>query len=155
MITVRSARPDDAATIAEFNRTMAWETERLELDASTIQAGVTAVCDNPSRGFYVVAESGEAVVACLLVTFEWSDWRNGVFWWIQSVYVLPDFRRQGVYRRMYEMVQQLARDDDSVCGFRLYVERDNERAQATYETLGMQATHYLMFEGGPPNPQNR
>jgi ribosomal protein S18 acetylase RimI-like enzyme len=102
-------------------------------------------------GFYVVAEycasaDSREVAGSLMVTYEWSDWRNGVFWWIQSVYVKPEFRRQGVYRRLYEFIKQRAAQESNVCGFRLYVEKENRIAQATYERLGMTETYYKMFE---------
>jgi ribosomal protein S18 acetylase RimI-like enzyme len=107
---------------------------------------VRGLLEQPAAGFYLLAESAPRIVGSLLVTKEWSDWRNGDFWWIQSVYVHPDFRRQGVYKRLYLHVQELAAQDPKVCGFRLYVERENARAQATYRALGMQETRYLVFE---------
>ena len=125
---------------------MAQETEEKTLLPAVILAGVKALLANPAYGFYLVAEMDEKVVACLMITTEWSDWRNGVFWWIQSVFVIPDYRRQGIYRRMYERVKDLASQEPNVCGFRLYVERDNMRAQSTYRSLGMVETPYRMFE---------
>jgi ribosomal protein S18 acetylase RimI-like enzyme len=125
---------------------MALETEGKALIAERIDAGVRRLLVTPALGFYVVAEGQEGVVACLMVTQEWSDWRNGLFWWIQSVYVKPDWRRQGVYRRLYAHVRELAQADAAVCGFRLYVEKDNKAAQATYAALGMNPTDYLIYE---------
>ena len=136
----------DADTIAAFNSAMAFETEGKELIAEVIGAGVRRLVGMPSLGFYIVAEHAGEVVGCLMVTNEWSDWRNGLFWWIQSVYVKPEFRRQGVYRRMYEHVRGLAQSDAQVCGFRLYVEKENEAAHATYSSLGMEETDYLIYE---------
>jgi ribosomal protein S18 acetylase RimI-like enzyme len=136
----------DADTIAAFNAAMALETEGKELIPEVIGAGVRRLIGMPTLGFYVVAENAGEVVACLMITNEWSDWRNGLFWWIQSVYVEKEFRRQGVYRRMYEHVRALAQGDASVCGFRLYVEKENESAQATYASLGMKHTDYLIYE---------
>jgi len=124
---------------------MALETERKELLPEVIGAGVHSLLANPAAGFYVVAEQ-DGLIGSLMITKEWSDWRNGAFWWIQSVYVRPQSRRQGVYQRLYRHVQQLAANDPKVCGFRLYVERENSRAQATYSALGMKQTHYLVFE---------
>ncbi len=98
----------------------------------------------------MVAEHGGRVVGCLMVTNEWSDWRNGIFWWIQSVYVEAGWRRKGVYRRLYDYVRALALADPGVCGFRLYVEKENAVAQATYESLGMKATDYLVYEETRP-----
>jgi GNAT superfamily N-acetyltransferase len=136
----------DADTIAVFNAAMARETEGKALIPDVIGAGVRRLIETPSLGFYIVAEHQGRVIACLMITNEWSDWRNGLFWWIQSVYVEAPFRRQGVYRRMYDHVRGLAKADSSVCGFRLYVEKENEVAHATYGALGMQETDYLIYE---------
>ena len=143
---IRLATPADAAALVAFNAAMALETERKELLPEVIGAGVRSLLGSAASGFYVVAEEGGRVVGSLLVTKEWSDWRNGDFWWIQSVYVHPEFRRRGVYRKLYRHVQQLAAQDPKVCGFRLYVERENSRAQSTYRGLGMKETRYLVFE---------
>jgi GNAT superfamily N-acetyltransferase len=145
-LTFRRGEQRDADTIAAFNAAMALETEGKALIPEVIGAGVRRLIDTPSLGFYVVAEHAGQVVACLMVTHEWSDWRNGLFWWIQSVYVKQDFRRQGVYRRLYEHVRALASSDASVCGFRLYVENENAAAHATYASLGMKQTDYLVYE---------
>src|ERR1044072_6400724 len=148
---IRLATERDVSSLVEFNRAMARETEAKELDVEVLTAGVEGVLRNLRLGFYVVAEQKESeqestVAASLMVTFEWSDWRNGVFWWIQSVYVKPEFRRQGVYRRLYEFVKALAAAERDVRGFRLYVEKENHTAQQTYERLGMTETYYKMFE---------
>ena len=145
-MTIRSAQPQDSATIAEFNAAMALETEHLVLETDRVLAGVEAVLSDPSKGFYLVAESGGGVVGQLMVTFEWSDWRNGVFWWIQSVYVQPDSRGQGVYKALYADTQSRAAEAGNVCGIRLYVEHENRRAQQTYERLGMNNTAYYLYE---------
>ncbi len=108
--------------------------------------GVSALIVDDNKGFYLVAEQNDIVVGSLMVTTEWSDWRNGVFWWVQSVYITPDFRRQGIYAQLYAQVKTLAEQQHNVCGFRLYVEKENLIAQKTYESLGMQPTHYLMYE---------
>jgi ribosomal protein S18 acetylase RimI-like enzyme len=142
---IRLATPADAGVLIEFNAAMALETEGKELLADVIGAGVRSLLGNPAAGFYLLAEQDSAV-GSLMITKEWSDWRNGTFWWIQSVYVRPQFRRQGVYKNLYRHVQELASKDPAVCGFRLYVERENDRAQATYGALGMKQTHYLVFE---------
>lgn len=147
-IKIRLARPRDAVKIARFNNAMAMETESRSLAEGTVVAGVKAVFSSNDRGFYVVAEHGEKVVGALMVTYEWSDWRNGFFWWIQSVYVEPDFRRRGVYRLLYSFVVDRAQRAGNVYGFRLYVERANEVAQKVYANLGMHETDYLMFEMG-------
>ena len=142
----RFAAPDDATVLAEFNAAMALETEGKELLPEMIGAGVRSLLGRPGSGFYVVAEDEGQVVGSLLITKEWSDWRNGDFWWIQSVYVRPAWRRRGIYKRLYRHVQELAAKDPAVCGFRLYVERQNKQAQNTYRRLGMKETHYLVFE---------
>lgn len=143
---VRTAGPADAAAIAEYNTAMALETEQLGLRPERIDAGVRHLIAHPELGFYLVAEREAKVIGCLLVTTEWSDWRNGLFWWIQSVYVQAAHRRQGVYASLYAKVKQLAAESPQVCGFRLYVEQDNRRAQGTYRKLGMSETHYRLYE---------
>jgi len=145
-ISIRRAEPSDVDDIVAFNRAMAWETEGKELSLGLIQPGVKGLFDNPQYGFYLVAETEAQVVGSLMVTMEWSDWRNGLLWWIQSVYVRPEWRRCGVYRRLYEKVKSLAREQGGVRGFRLYVEKENQAAHRTYQSLGMQETVYLMFE---------
>ena len=147
---IRLAEGRDAQTIAEFNIAMARETEDLELDPDVIAAGVRNLLQRPDLGFYVVAEQDGAIAASLMVTFEWSDWRNGLFWWIQSVYVRPEFRRQGRYRQLHEFVAARAREQQDVCGLRLYVEVDNLIAQQTYDALGMLSLSYRMFEQSLP-----
>jgi ribosomal protein S18 acetylase RimI-like enzyme len=135
-----------AFELAEFNINMARETEGVELIPEVITAGVEAMIDNPQMGFYLVVELDNGIQASLMVTTEWSDWRNGMFWWIQSVYVRPQYRRQGLYRELYERVKELAEQEPAICGFRLYVERDNTAAQQTYRSLGMSETEYKLFE---------
>lgn len=144
--TVRKAKLSDTESIVEFNIAMAMETEEKQLDREKIEPGVAALFDHPERGFYLVAETEEAIIGSLMVTNEWSDWRNGLFWWIQSVFVIPEFRRTGVYRTMYHHVKQLAGRTSDVCGFRLYVEKENLVAQKTYKKLGMAETNYKIFE---------
>lgn len=143
---VRLAARADIDALVGFNQAMALETEGKVLETSVLTPGVAAVFDDANKGFYVVAEEGETVAGGLLVTFEWSDWRNKWFWWIQSVYVRPEHRGRSVYGQMYEFVKILADQRGNVCGFRLYVERENERAQRVYEKLGMHRSHYLAYE---------
>jgi len=144
-LAIRPARDGDAGLLVEFNRAMARETEGKELPVEIVTAGVRSLLANPGHGFYTVAESAGEVVGSLMITFEWSDWRNALFWWIQSVYVHPDFRRRGVYRRLYEHVRTRAREEGA-CGLRLYVERENAVAQGVYSALGMHRSGYLLFE---------
>jgi len=144
--TIRKAELRDAAAIAGFNSAMALETEGKALLPERVNPGVLRLLNDPSLGFYVVAEQAGGVVGSLMVTNEWSDWRNGLFWWIQSVYIMPAARRKGVYRALYDFVRDMARADPGICGFRLYVEKDNTAAQRTYSSLGMEPTDYLVYE---------
>lgn len=145
-ITVRPAGPEDQAQLVEFNALMAKETEAKDLDLPTLRHGVATVFQEGDRGFYLVAELEGAIAGQLLITTEWSDWRDGYFWWIQSVYVLPQFRRQGVYRALNDQVRSLAEARQDVCGVRLYVDKDNIGAQQVYQRLGMSPTHYDLYE---------
>jgi GNAT superfamily N-acetyltransferase len=140
------AVPEDAAAIVEFQIAMARETEDLELDRDICTEGVAAVFADSRHGFYLVAEQDGKVVASTMITYEWSDWRNGVVWWIQSVYVTPEARGRGVYKGLYAYVQELANDDDNVRGIRLYVDKRNTGAQQVYAKLGMNGEHYQVFE---------
>lgn len=146
-MNIRSAQKTDAAALVDFNQAMALETEGKNLAPETLTRGVEAVFSDEKKGFYVVAEDEGRIIGGLMVTFEWSDWRSGWFWWIQSVYILPEARGRGIYRRLYEYVKaEAARAEENVCGFRLYVEKENDAAQKVYEKLGMTASHYLMYE---------
>lgn len=145
-LKVRAAQPGDAPVIVEFQLRMARETEDLELDLGTVTRGVAAVFADPGKGAYWVAERAGEVVGGLLTTFEWSDWRNGVVLWIQSVYVVPEERGRGVYRALYEHLRRRVEADSDLKGIRLYVEKRNEAAQRVYERLGMTREHYEMFE---------
>jgi len=143
---VRRAAVGDVHVLAEFNLEMAAETEERQLDRDTLVKGVTALLENPDAGFYLVAEHQNMVIGALMVTSEWSDWRNGRFWWIQSVFVHKEYRRRGAFRTLFQRVDELASLEPDVCGLRLYVERENGPAHATYEAMGMHKTHYEMYE---------
>lgn len=143
---IRLAKVEDAPAMVEFNQAMALETEGKRLDGDVLQKGVAAVFADSDKGFYVVAEDAGRIVGGLMVTFEWSDWRNAWFWWIQSVYILPDQRGTGLYRRLYDFVKSKAAENGNVCGFRLYVETENDNAKAVYDRVGMHQSHYLMYE---------
>jgi GNAT superfamily N-acetyltransferase len=147
--TVRPATAADAETVIEFNRLLAWETEGKALDPAELSAGVRAVLADPIKGLYYLAEGEGGVAGQICLTYEFSDWRNGWMWWIQSVYVRPEFRRLGVFRALYEHVEAAARADPTVIGLRLYVENGNKAAQETYYRLGMQPAGYLMLEKYP------
>jgi GNAT superfamily N-acetyltransferase len=145
-LSIRRAAVTDASTIAEFNRRMAQETEHKTLDQRTLANGVAAVLADPAKGFYLMAELEGEPVGQLLITPEWSDWRDGWFWWVQSVYVREDARRRGVFRGLFEEVVRLAEEAGHVAGVRLYVEKDNARAQETYCNLGMAESGYRLYE---------
>ena len=145
-ILIRRGTLDDVGDIAAFNQSMARETEGIELIPEVILAGTKQLTENENLGFYLVAESAGKIIGSLMVTTEWSDWRNGQFWWIQSVYVVPAWRRRGLYRRLYEKVKALAGANENVCGYRLYVEKENTTAQTTYDRVGMHETHYKIYE---------
>lgn len=157
-VRIREAGPADAERIVSFNAAMARETEGRELDAEVLRRGVAALFEAPERGRYFVAEPLQSEgdgspVGQLMITFEWSDWRNGAIWWIQSVYVAPDWRRRGVYAALHQAVRRRARETGAV-GLRLYVDEDNAAARAVYRALGMKPSRYLMFEemwGEPPS----
>lgn len=147
--TVRAAQLADVPAIVGFQRAMARETEGKDLDPARVTRGVEAVlaaADGADRGFYLVAEDRGDPVASLLVTYEWSDWRDGWFWWVQSVFVLPSHRGRGVYRALYAEVLERAGARGDVCGVRLYVEYDNAAAQAVYQRLGMHRARYHLYE---------
>ena len=144
-ICIRDACAGDLDSLVAFNDAMALETENKTLDPAVLRDGVAKVIAEPARGFYLVAEVEGAVAGCLMITFEWSDWRNGDWWWLQSVYVVPAHRRQGVFRALYREVEHRATQRADVVGLRLYVERDNARAQRTYEALGMREDQYRMY----------
>jgi GNAT superfamily N-acetyltransferase len=145
-ITYRDAHLSDGDAIVSFQIAMARETEDLDLDREVLARGVEAVFSDPQLGRYFIAESDSRVVASLLITYEWSDWRNGVVWWIQSVYVMPEFRRQRIYAGLYEHVKKIVDAESHVRGIRLYVDRRNTRAQEVYARLGMNGEHYQVFE---------
>jgi len=143
---IRKATIEDWQAIAEFQIAMALETENVKLDPPTVEKGVNAVFSDPSRGIYFVAEDEGMVVGSLLVTFEWSDWRNGNIWWIQSVYVKPEFRRNGVFKKLFGHIKQIVLRDEAIRGIRLYAEKSNSIAHKTYRNLGMNSEHYALFE---------
>ena len=152
---IRDAVPGDAGAIAAHNAAMAEETEGRTLDPDLIGSGVTGLLEDPAKGRYWVAESEGRVIGQLMVTYEWSDWRNGTIWWIQSVYVAPDRRRGGVFSALYRHVESLAGATPQVVGLRLYVEENNTRAQRTYAALGMVKPSYLVMEAMlDPNPSD-
>ena len=145
-LNIRDANSGDQNCIADFNSQIAVETEGRELDQAIVGPGVERLLADSSMGRYWIAEKDGRIVGQIMVTYEWSDWRNGRLWWIQSVYVHADYRRQGVYTALYRHVESLARSEPDVTGLRLYVENDNKRAQRTYESLGMVDPGYKVME---------
>lgn len=143
---IRTADINDAPLLASWAQAMAMETEHKHLDTDTVTKGVLAGIADPKRARYFIAMSGDRPAGTLMLTTEWSDWRNGDWWWIQSVYVHPDFRRQGVFQSLYQHVKVMAEENSGVCGLRLYVEHENKNAQSTYEKLGMEDAGYRMME---------
>lgn len=145
-VTVRPAQLSDLEILVHFSAAMAEETEGRKLDLERLRQGTAAALRSTERGSYLVAETVSRTIGQLLITYEWSDWRNGLFWWIQSVYVEPAMRGQGVYRTMHQYVLREAQKRSEVCGIRLYVEKDNRAAQAAYSRLGMRLTDYHVYE---------
>jgi len=145
-IIIRNATILDISNIVGFNNAMALETEGKTLDYITLKQGVSEVLSDPLKGFYLIAVFSGTVVGQLMITSEWSDWRNGYFWWIQSVYIKQDHRKRGVYRALNEEVLSLAKNNGNICGIRLYVDRDNTIAQRVYHNLGMSTSNYDMYE---------
>jgi len=149
-LNIRLAKPEDATIIESFSAAMALETESRHLDRDRLHDGTVALLHSPDRGFFMVAELEQAdnrrLLGQLMITYEWSDWRNGVFWWIQSVYVDPAWRRQSVFRLMHQTVMAAAKASPNVCGVRLYVEGNNNVAQAVYRKVGLTPSSYAIFE---------
>jgi GNAT superfamily N-acetyltransferase len=145
-MNIRVAHVEDIPALVDFNQAMALETEGKHLDSEVLRHGVEAVFGDERKGFYVVAEVDERILGGLMITFEWSDWRNSWFWWIQSVYILPEGRGKKIYSALYDFVKEKARARGDVCGFRLYVEKQNLHAQKVYEKVGMESCYYLMYE---------
>lgn len=145
-MTIRRAALDDAPFVVDCNIRLARESEDIMLDPDRVRRGVAAVFADEARGFYLIAEIDGQRAGQLMITYEWSDWRNGVFWWFQSVYTMPEFRGRGVFRALYSYVESLAAQTGNVCGLRLYVAPSNNRAQATYLSRGMHNSGYLLFE---------
>ena len=143
---IRKASVSDKNIIRDFNIALALETENLKLDPLLVMQGVEAVLDDNSKGFYLLAIEENHVIGQLMITTEWSDWRNGYFWWIQSVFIHPDFRQQGVFKQLTQGVRSLANHKSSICGLRLYVDNENENARRVYQQLGWIETNYSLFE---------
>jgi ribosomal protein S18 acetylase RimI-like enzyme len=145
-IIVRDANAQDKQAIIDFQMEMALETETLKLDRDILTQGVSSVLSDNNRARYFIAESDRMAVGMLMITYEWSDWRNGWVWWIQSVYTKPGFRKMGIYKMLYDHVKGLVNASDNIRGLRLYVDKRNVPAQKVYESLGMSGEHYTTYE---------
>ncbi|MDP3442474.1 MAG: GNAT family N-acetyltransferase [Ignavibacteria bacterium] len=146
MTTIRKAIQKEWQTIAGFQQLMAKETENIELDPLILEKGINAIFEHPERGCYFVAVIDNVIVGSLLITYEWSDWRNRTIYWIQSVFVDPAYRRRGIYKLLYKKIKEMAEADSQIGGIRLYVDKTNKIAQQTYAALGMNGEHYQVFE---------
>ncbi len=146
MIVVREATLDDAEMISNFQVAMAMETESFVLDKTTVSKGVKAVFEDEGKGKYFVAEKDSVVAGSLMITCEWSDWRNKAVWWIQSVYIMPEYRGQRIFSKMYEKIRTIVESNTQVAGIRLYVDLANNNAREVYKALGMNGEHYQLFE---------
>ena len=146
MITIRKATFHDIHALVDFQRRLAIESEGVTLDAATLKKGMRALFEDPTKGFYNVAEDGNEIVGCHMITYEWSDWRNGMVWWLQSVYVKESHRKRGVFRKMFENLSSIVKNDPEIIGLRLYVDKTNARAQQVYAAMGMNGEHYTVFE---------
>jgi len=145
-LLIREAKKSDCSRIVEFQMAMALETESLELDRDVLSLGVNAVLEDSSKARYFIAEEEGSSIGMLMITLEWSDWRNGWVWWIQSVYTAPEYRGRGVYKLLYQHVKSLVRNSDNIRGIRLYVDKRNVTAQKVYDALGMNGSHYSTYE---------
>lgn len=143
---IRKGNESDIAIIAGFQIKMALETENLALDPKSVEKGVQYFFDHQGTGFYLIAESKDLVCGCLLVQNEWSDWRNCFVWWIHSVYVLPEYRKNGIFALMYNYLKEKVEQNEELGGLRLFVDKTNIRAQKVYEKMGMNGDHYLLYE---------
>ena len=143
---VRKANINDVNKIAEYNYNLAFETEDKKLNMEVLTKGVTALLKDENKGVYHVCEIDGNIVGQIMYTFEWSDWRNETFLWIQSVYVDKNYRGKGVFKTLYNHIKNICDKDKNICGIRLYVERENYVAQKTYKSLGMEECNYYMYE---------
>lgn len=146
MVKIRTSEYKDIQIITDFQIKMALETENLQLNKNTVNSGVISVFENTSKGKYYIAEFDNQIVGCLLTTYEWSDWRNKTILWIQSVYIIPEFRKKGIFKELYFHVQKLVLENEKYCGIKLYVDKTNIAAQNVYKNVGMNGEHYQTFE---------
>lgn len=145
-VSIRKSTEKDIDIIALFQEKLAFETENFKLDLTTVKNGMQAMLDDPSKGRYFVAEVDGEIAGCHSITYEWSDWRNGMVWWLQSVYVVEKHRKNGVFKAMFDNLKRLMSEEPNIAGLRLYVDKSNERAQKVYRAMGMNGDHYSVFE---------
>lgn len=145
-VSIRKSRLEDVPTIVDFQQRLALESESYILDGTIVTKGIHAMFADPTKGTYFIAEVDGEIAGCHSITYEWSDWRNGMVWWLQSVYVVEKQRRNGVFKAMFENLRMLIKNDPGLAGLRLYVDKTNARAQKVYEAMGMNGEHYSVFE---------
>lgn len=146
MVTIQKASPDHIETLIDFQQKLAFESERVILNATILRKGMQALFDDPTKGaYYIVLEDAKAI-GCHMITFEWSDWRNGMVWWLQSVYVAESHRKKGIFRMMFDNIADTVKKDPGLIGIRLYVDKSNSRAMKVYEAMGMDGSHYTVYE---------
>ncbi|MDH4089886.1 MAG: GNAT family N-acetyltransferase [Cyclobacteriaceae bacterium] len=146
MISVQKAIQQHIDILVDFQQRLAFETENVILDAGTLRKGMKALFDDPSKGVYYVVKEESEIIGCHMITYEWSDWRNGTVWWLQSVYVQESHRKRGVFKMMYDNLITIIKNDPQLVGLRLYADKTNERALKVYEAMGMNGSHYTVFE---------
>jgi RimJ/RimL family protein N-acetyltransferase len=146
MLTIQKANRTHLDALVEFQQGLASETENLSLDNDTLRKGLSTLFDDPSKGVYFVVLDGDTPVGCHLITYEWSEWRNGMVWWMQSVYITKAYRQQGVFRMMFDNIMRIIDETPGLLGLRLYVDKSNEKAMRVYESLGMDGSHYTVYE---------
>jgi ribosomal protein S18 acetylase RimI-like enzyme len=146
MITIQKALPIHIDILIDFQQRLAYESEEVTLDSSTLRKGMEAMFADPGKGIYYIASDGDEVVGCHMITYEWSDWKNGMVWWLQSVYVKESYRKKGIFKMMYDNVISMIKKDPNLIALRLYVDKSNERAMKVYSAMGMDGSHYTVYE---------
>jgi ribosomal protein S18 acetylase RimI-like enzyme len=146
MITIQKALSVHIDILIDFQQRLAYESEEVTLDSSTLRKGMEAMFADPGKGLYYIASDGDEVVGCHMITYEWSDWKNGMVWWLQSVYVKESHRKKGIFKMMYDNVISMIKKDPNLIALRLYVDKSNERAMKVYSAMGMDGSHYTVYE---------
>lgn len=146
MITIQKAVIENLEVLIDFQQRLALESESIRLNAETLRKGIMAMFADPAKGIYYVVEEEGQVIGCHMITYEWSDWRNGMVWWLQSVYVTETHRKKGIFKMMYDNLINIIKKDPQLIGLRLYVDKSNERALQVYQAMGMDGSHYTVYE---------